>query len=412
MKKSVLKVQMFGAYSIEYEGKPISFERNTATKINQLMQILLQAGEKGVARAKLLSDLFGDEEMSNPANSLRATVFRLRRLLAAAGLPEDEYVTIKGGSYYWTSEIPYELDAHQFEELLKKAEKENDLEKKKSYIEEACELYRGEFLPQLGAEEWAVVLNVYYKNLFSNAMRALCQILKDEKDYKKLYHCAEKAAIIYPLEDWQIWQMDSLIAMDRQDEAMVLYETTTELLYKELGLTPSDQMKERFRQLEVYQHDKADHVNEIQEGLNQREKDDGAFFCSYLSFMEGYRYVRRVIERSGQSAYLLLCTMTDGKGVPLEKGERLGKVAEELEQAIRNSLRRGDMFTRYSDNQFLMLLLGIRQEDCAIVVERINGYFEKASRKNYLKYSTAPISEIREADDCAHFHNMDSMWGE
>lgn len=130
------------------------------------------------------------------------------------------------------------------------------------------------------------------------------------------------------------------------------------------------------------------------------------------TFMEGYRYVRRVIERSGQSAYLLLCTMTDGKGVPLEKGERLGKVVEELEQAIRNSLRRGDMFTRYSDNQFLMLLLGIRQEDCAIVVERINGYFEKASRKNYLKYSTAPISEIREADDCAHFHNMDSMWGE
>ena len=117
--------------------------------------------------------------------------------------------------------------------------------------------------------------------------------------------------------------------------------------------------------------------------------------------------MQRVIERSGQSAYLLLCTMTDGKGVPLEKGEHLGKVAEELEQAIRNSLRRGDMFTRYSDNQFLMLLLGIRQEDCVIVVERINGYFE-----NYLKYSTAPISEIREADDCAHFHNMDSMWGE
>ncbi len=170
--------------------------------------------------------------------------------------------------------------------------------------------------------------------------------------------------------------------------------------------------KENDKNTKIGKHDKADHVNEIQEGLNQREKDDGAFFCSYLSFMEGYRYVRRVIERSGQSAYLLLCTMTDGKGVPLEKGERLGKVAEELEQAIRNSLRRGDMFTRYSDNQFLMLLLGIRQEDCAIVVERINGYFEKASRKNYLKYSTAPISEIREADDCAHFHNMDSMWGE
>lgn len=192
MKKSVLKVQMFGSYEIEYEGNPVSFERNTTTKTNQLMQILLQAGEKGVTRAKLLSDLFGNEEMSNPANSLRATVFRLRRLLAAAGLPEDEYVTIRGGSYYWTSGIPYELDAHRFETLLDKAGKENDPEKKKSYIEEACELYRGEFLPQLGAEGWAVVLNVYYKNLFSNAMRTLCQILKDEKDYQNFITVQKK----------------------------------------------------------------------------------------------------------------------------------------------------------------------------------------------------------------------------
>ena len=53
MKKSVLKVQMFGTYSIEYEGNPVSFERNTTTKTNQLMQILLQAGEKGVKRAKI-----------------------------------------------------------------------------------------------------------------------------------------------------------------------------------------------------------------------------------------------------------------------------------------------------------------------------------------------------------------------
>ena len=412
MKNSDLQIQMFGTYSIKYEDKPISFERNTTTKTNQLMQILLQAGDKGIPRTKLLSSLFGDEDMANPANSLRATVFRLRKLLAAAGLPEDDYVTIKGGTYYWTSNIPYELDAHEFEALVQKAGKESDKAKKKSCLLEAVSLYQGEFLPQLGAEEWAVVLNVYYKNLFSDAMRTLCQMLKEEKDFKNLYHYAAKAAIIYPLEDWQIWQMDSLIAMDRQDEAMVLYETTTELLYKELGLTPSEQMKERFRQLEVYQHNKSDHVHAIQEGLNQREKEEGAFFCSYLSFVEGYRYVRRVIERSGQSAYLLLCTITDGKGTPLEKGERLSKVADELEQAIRISLRRGDMFTRYSDNQFLMLLLEIKQEDCAIVVKRINGCFEKTSRKNYLKYSTAPVSEVKEAEDCAHFHNMDAMWGE
>ena len=131
MKKSVLKVQMFGTYSIEYEGNPVSFERNTTTKTNQLMQILLQAGEKGVTRAKLLSDLFGNEEMSNPANSLRATVFRLRRLFSGSRTAGRRVCDDQRGSYYWTSGIPYELDAHQFEDLLDKAGKENDPEKKK-----------------------------------------------------------------------------------------------------------------------------------------------------------------------------------------------------------------------------------------------------------------------------------------
>ena len=73
MKKSVLKVQMFGTYSIEYEGNPVSFERNTTTKTNQLMQILLQAGEKGVTRAKLLSDLFGDEEIDRKSTRLNSS---------------------------------------------------------------------------------------------------------------------------------------------------------------------------------------------------------------------------------------------------------------------------------------------------------------------------------------------------
>ena len=106
------------------------------------MQILLQAGEKGVTRAKLLLDLFGNEEMSNPANSLRATVFRLRRLLAAAGLPEDEYVT--RGSYYWTSRIWMLNLRICWIRLGRKMTR-----KKKSYIEEACELYRGNFCRSL-----------------------------------------------------------------------------------------------------------------------------------------------------------------------------------------------------------------------------------------------------------------------
>ncbi len=43
--------------------------------------ILLYAGKKGVGREELLDVFYGNGEYANPSGSLRAAVFRLRRLL-------------------------------------------------------------------------------------------------------------------------------------------------------------------------------------------------------------------------------------------------------------------------------------------------------------------------------------------
>ena len=111
MEKQLLKVRMLGAFTMEYGGQAVSFERNTHTKANQLLQILIHVGKYGIPREQLMERLFGHEEITNPSNSLRTTVFRLRKLLVLAGFPEnDEFVHIKSGIYSWTSNIPVELD--------------------------------------------------------------------------------------------------------------------------------------------------------------------------------------------------------------------------------------------------------------------------------------------------------------
>ena len=90
----------------------------------------------------------------------------------------------------------------------------------------------------------------------------------------------------------------------------------------------------------------------------------------------------------------MLCTITDGKGYSLEKGERLERFSEEVGEAIRRTLRKGDLYTRYSRNQYLVLLLDVSQEDCRIVIERINKTFENPNRKNYLKYNVSSLCEM------------------
>ena len=50
------------------------------------------------------------------------------------------------------------------------------------------------------------------------------------------------------------------------------------------------------------------------------------------------------------------------------------------------------MYARYSNNQFIVLLLDITQEDCVLVQARINENLSKESRKRYIKYNLAPVN--------------------
>ena len=411
METGILKIKMLGTFTMEYEGRPVSFERNTLTKTNRLLQILLYAGEKGITREQLLLRLFGRDEVSDPSNSLRATVFRVRKLLAAAGIPElDEYIQMKGGIYKWTSRIPVELDVAVFEKTANEALAEKEKEQRYELLKKACNLYTGEFLPLLGAEEWVVVAEVSYKKLYVECMNELCEMLMQRKEYQLLFQVAGNAVTIYPYDEWQVWQIESLIAQNRMKEAMCLYEDTADYLFREMGVSPSERMMECLSQMSSDGENRNQVIDEIQEELNEKEDSKGAFYCSYPSFSENYKYMKRVLKRTGQSAYLMLCTITDGKGYPLEKGERLERLNRELQEAICIALRRGDLYTKYSMNQFLILLLDIKQEDCQIVIDRINKRFENPSCKNYLRYHVSPLAEVKDTEGKIYFDAAECVW--
>ena len=99
-KKGILTVRMMGTISVEYEGEFFPVGTALTGKILQLLLILLYAGKKGVGREELLDVFYGNGEYANPSGSLRAAVFRLRRLLKEM-LPEHEYICTDGGIYRW-----------------------------------------------------------------------------------------------------------------------------------------------------------------------------------------------------------------------------------------------------------------------------------------------------------------------
>ena len=184
-----LKVNMLGRFSITYGEQPITFKRNSATKAVKLLQILLHSslvedrGSTGIPRAQLLDDLFGREELANVGNNLRVTVFRLRKMLIEAGLPEYEYIVKEKGVFYWRSPMKVDLDVARFMELVREGEEEVDETRKMNLWEKACRLYKGELLPMQSGEDWVIMNSVRYKDKYSKILRRLCAYRKEQHEY-------------------------------------------------------------------------------------------------------------------------------------------------------------------------------------------------------------------------------------
>ena len=250
-----LKVNMLGRFSITYGDQPITFKRNSATKAVKLLQILLHSsltenqGNGGISRAQLLDDLFGREELANVGNNLRVTVFRLRKMLIEAGLPEYDYIVKEKGVFYWRSPMKTDLDVVRFVELIREGEQAEEKAKKMELWEQACRLYKGELLPMQSGEDWVIMNSVHYKEKYSKALRSLCEYKKEQQEYDTILELTDTAMEIYPFDEWQSVKIDALMGMNRYKEAYQLYDATSRMFFEELGITPSERMMNQFQEM-------------------------------------------------------------------------------------------------------------------------------------------------------------------
>ena len=133
---------MLGNFSMEYDGQTIRFERNSATKANQLLQILL-CYRNGIAKELLIQKLFGEEEIADTSNSLRAVVFRLRRLFEQSGFLDEKAIRIQRGVYVFSPEAEVDCDIYRFEELVSEALAKTEERECYELLRQCCESYKG-----------------------------------------------------------------------------------------------------------------------------------------------------------------------------------------------------------------------------------------------------------------------------
>lgn len=237
------------------------------------------------------------------------------------------------------------------------------------------------------------------KHRMSRYVFRLCRrtvpLPENRRKFEELYRVAHSAAEIYPFYDWQIWEIDSLIGMSRYKDGLDVYKRTTKLMFDELGLSPSAGMLERFKLMGERTSQAAGAIEDIKYRLREKESIEGAYYCTYPSFVDVYHVFGRMMERTGMSVFLMLCTLNF---INIETDDENQKYYSELlRESIQKAVRKGDFYTRYNIQQYLVMLIGITQENCTLVSKRINKEFNKrlTRRKNVsIDYYVASLGEV------------------
>ena len=379
---NVIYIQMLGGFSMTYQGQPLLLGKSLSSKMLHLLMLLIYSRGEGIRRTQLLEQLYGDSDIEQAANSLRAMIFRLRKSLVAAGLPDGEYISTKGGIYMWAAEhVDVELDVEVFQKQVMAALEEKEPLKEVELLEEACRIYKGEFLPLMIADDWVASANWKYQELYFKVLRELSRLLKKQNRYAELLPYCEQALSRYPYEEWQLVKLECLTAMKEYKLAVEYYEQIAKESQQEYGIRMSEEMMEHYRAIRNMIQYEMNNIEEIQQHLRPDPNVFGATRCDYLTFIDIYRYIVWVLGREDTRAHLVLFTLLDRDGEPLESSEQLEEVRQRLERSIIRSVRRSDLYTRYGKNQFLVLVTSTDQDGCKIAADRVCRNFRAVNRR-------------------------------
>lgn len=388
---------MLGDFSVSCNGSTLISESNRNNKVIHLFQYLFIKHGQAVRQDELISQLFSDSnDYEDPVHTLKNIVYRLRKFLATSELPEREYIFFKKGAYGLCGDIEYEIDVEQFENAVNNAKADDCSEDKRlDYCLEAISLYSGDFLPKSTNMLWVMPRVVRYQEKFYYCVRMVYNILMEKHNLAPMIELFEKVLRLYPYEEqFHLLHISCLYSLKRIKEAINEYDFATTLLFDELGVSPSAEMLELYNKITETLNMASTTIEELRDDMNEETLEKGAYYCNFQIFTNIYRLIVRHAERSGQTAFLVLMTFNETESSKQNSPDTIQKITGAFHNAMRTSLRRGDVYARCSPSQFIILLMDINQENCRVVANRISENFYKQIKAKNAKLTWKVMSAI------------------
>jgi len=393
--KKIIKITMLGNFSLRVGDVMIDDNANRSRKVWCLLAYLICNRERIVPQDELIKLLWGDDGNSdNPSGALKTTLYRVRSMLAdLAKDMGDDLIIHKSGGYRWNPEVETEVDADVFDKLCRQAFMTEDENERCELLRGAVALYQGGYLNKLGTESWVISAATYYHNNYLKAVDAFLELLQKQKLFNEAEEVCRTALHIDAYQEHLYQQlMRILLALGDNRGAVAVYEVVREILFTNFGVLPDEETQALYREAGKEINDKAVPISEIKDQLREQNMVAGALICDYDFFKVLYRAEARSMERRGDAVHIGLLSVTGRAGKELTQ-KTLERTMEKLRTHIRGSLRKGDIASRCSISQYILMLPQANYENSCMVCERIiKGFYQKhPSVAAEIKYSVHPL---------------------
>jgi DNA-binding SARP family transcriptional activator len=378
-------ISTLGEFDIKVDGQSILRDSNRMYRIYKLFEYFLTFRNKKLLPETIIDNLLSDSESEDPKNMLRTQIFRLRKIINAlipkGELPE-KYMNLNFTNGYYCLEIGENtiVDIDVFENLIQKGDKEReyDIESAIESYQNAISLYKGLYLSDNAYEVWLVPTRNYYQRLFLKTLNKYIDLLKRNEENEKIVNLCEKSLLIEPFEESiHIELIEALLKIGQNKSAMQHYEYALNMLEKELDAKPSAKFINYINIIQNYTSRNSDlDIEAINKSLEE-ELPEGAMYCSLEYFKFLFNLQKRKSKRNNEYDYLLSIMINSNNN----------KSINDVFSVLKKSLRKGDVFTSWNDNQILVMLHNVKENGTETIKERLTN--------NLINYTRINRNEIR-----------------
>jgi len=270
-----------------------------------------------------------------------------------------------------------ELDIHHFNELVKAGEEaESDEVRLENYLK-AIALYDDDFLVKLSSESWARSVALHYHEIYIKIVKDALILLEKVQRREDAVNICIRALRIEPYsEDVYLHLMVNYLAMGERRNVIETYEKMSKIFLSDFGVLPSEEIRNIYYEAIKSSNETSVPMEVVQEQLKEPEALNGALVCEYDFFKVLHYSTARLIERTGAAVHICMINVSGEGGKALSKRSH-DTVMENLQEQIRINLRRGDVVSRCSVSQFIIMLHLANYENSCMVCDRIIKSFNR-----------------------------------